>query len=161
MVNELTLSVFGEEALNKKYSLSTILSILNNANLINIGELAERAVANKANTTQVSRCNRGFDLDNGWEIKHGQTNPKYNSNQRVAYIAGFKNKTTDLRTIITETLTGKLYFFKIPYSYYSIVRGQSIAFQFFSDGRPSRIRRDPSCYNAWDYEIESFKELCR
>lgn len=160
MVNELTLSVFGEEALNKRYTLSRILSILNNANLINIGELAERAVANKAKTTQVARCNQGFDLANGWEIKHGQSNPQKDSNQRVAYIAGFKNKTTDLRTIITETLTGKLYFFKIPYSYYSTVSAQSIAFQFFSNGTPSRIRRHSSCYNAWDYEVESFEELC-
>jgi hypothetical protein len=161
MVNELTLSVFGEEALNKQYTLSRILSMLNNANLINIGELAERAVANKAKTTQVARCNQGFDLANGWEIKHGQSNPQKDSNQRVAYIAGFKNKTTDLRTIITETLTGKLYFFKIPYSYYSKVRAQSIAVQFFSDGRPSRVRRHSSCYNIWNYEVESFEKLCK
>jgi hypothetical protein len=161
MVNELTLSVFGEESLKKQYSLSKILSILNDFNLINIGELAERAVANKAKTTQVSRCNQGFDLANGWEIKHGQTNPQKNSNQRRAYISGFKNKTADLRTIITEKLTGKLYFFKIPYSSYSKVQAESLAVQFFSDGRPSRTRRHSSCYNVWDYEIKSFEALCK
>ena len=160
MVNELTLSVFGKQTLNKVSKVSDILSMLSEMNLINIGELAEIAVANKVNTKQASRCTEGYDLENGWEIKHGQNYGKPDSDLRYAYISGFKNKTTDLRTIITETLTGKLYFFKIPYSYYKRVRGMTIAFPFNYRGRPYISGRSRVYDSIWKYEVKTFEELC-
>lgn len=161
MVNDLTITLFGHKALNKQMSFKDTLSLLQDLDLIDIGELAEKAVAKKTGVKQTSKCQEGYDLENGWEIKHGQAHLTAKGTQRNAYIAGMQNKMGTLRIVITERLTGKLYFFKVPFSAYRDYRSSSLQWAFEVDGTPRRIPKaamSRPCY--WDFEVDSFEELC-
>jgi hypothetical protein len=161
MVNDLTLALFGPQALDQHMSFKDALTLLQELDLINIGELAEKAVAKKIGVEQTSRCYSAWDLVNGWEIKHGQTHINDTGTQRRAYIAGMRNKTTTLRVVITERLTGKLYFFKVPFDAYKDYRSSSLQWAFDVDGRPQRKPQRLTCRpNYWNYEVDSFEELC-
>jgi hypothetical protein len=162
MVNELTLAVFGRRNLNKMMPLKEVLQMLQDQDLINVGELAEKAVSKKTGVEQTARCQEGCDLVNGWEIKHAQTHLNSRGSQRKAYIAGMHNKTELLRVIVTERLTGKLYYFKVPFRAYAEYRTSSLNWCFDNKGNPQRTPlRATYRPNYWDFEVESFDELCR
>jgi hypothetical protein len=161
LVNDLTVTLFGTQALNQQMSFKDTLTLLQQLDLINVGELAEKAVAKKTGIRQTGRCQQGYDLENGWEIKHGQTHANSKGTQRKAYIAGMKNKTGTLRVVITERLTGQLYFFKVPFWAYEDYRGSSLYWNFDPAGIPQRqplAATNRPCY--WDFEVGSFDELC-
>jgi hypothetical protein len=161
MVNDLTVTLFGHQALNSQMSFKDTLTLLQELDLIDIGELAEKAIAKKTGSQQMGKGNEGYDLENGWEIKHGQSHLNVNGTQRKAYIAGMHNKTGTLRIVITERLTGKLYFFKVPYRAYKPYCRSSLAWAFDVDGTPQRVPKaamSRPCY--WDYEVSDFNELC-
>ena len=161
MVNDLTVTLFGRQALNKQMSFKDTLTLLQSLDLIDIGELAEKAVSKKTGIPQAGKCQASHDLVNGWEIKHGQAHLNAKGTQRNAYIAGMHNKTGTLRIVITERLTGTLYFFKVPFKAYKDYRTSSLQWAFEVDGTPRRIPKaamSRPCY--WDYEVESFDELC-
>ena len=163
MVNDLTVTLFGEQALNQKMTFKDTLSLLQELDLINVGELAEKAVAKKTGIEQTNRCHCSYDLINGWEIKHGQARLNRKGTQRNAYIAGMENKTGLLRVVITELLTGKLYFFKVPYHAYVNCKSSSLSWTFETDGTPRRQFVKPGSSrrpNFWDFEVASFDELC-
>ena len=161
MVNDLTVTLFGREALNKQMSFKDTLSLLQELDLINIGELAEKAIAKKTGSKQMGKCQEGYDLENGWEIKHGQAHLNARETQRNAYIAGMQNKTGTLRVVITERLTGQLYFFKVPFDAYKDYRTSSLQWAFEVDGSPRKIPKAATsrpCY--WDFKVDNFNELC-
>ena len=165
MINDLTISVFGRKQLNKVMPLCEALALLQDMDLLHVGELAEKAVAKKAKVSQMGRGNAAYDLANGWEIKHGQSHEKrkagYESTQRVAYVASLENKDTTLRVIITERKTGILYYFKVPVEAYRKYRGSSISWAFDLDGTPQRQFLGWSTRpNFWDFEVANFQELC-
>lgn len=161
MVNDLTVALFGRTGLNKSMPVKDVLTMLQDLDLLNVGELAEKAIAKKIGVAQAERCNAGSDLVNGWEIKHGQARKVNRGARRCAYVAGLKNKHGLLRVVITELLTGRLYFFKIPYSAYQYCVGSTIKFNFDLDGTPRRQQHHTSFRpNFWDYEVESFDNLC-
>jgi hypothetical protein len=161
MVNDLTVTLFGHQALNSKMSFKDTLSLLQELDLINIGELAEKAVSKKTGVKQTGKCQQGYDLENGWEIKHGQAHLNAKGTQRKAYIAGMENKTGTLRVVITERLTGNLYFFKVPYKAYKDYTTSSLCWAFDAEGQPQRTsKRATTRPNYWDYEVASFDELC-
>jgi hypothetical protein len=160
MVNDLTLAVFGDAKLNETMTFKDALSLLADLELLNVGELAEQAVSKKSGFDQAQRCQIGCDLINGWEIKHGQARARKTA--RRAFVAGFENKTGVIRVIITELLTGRLYFFKIPYRHYYHSIGSSMNFDFDLDGTPRRRRlKESKKPNPWDCEVASFEELCK
>jgi hypothetical protein len=161
MVNDLTITLFGRSKLNRKMSFRDALSFLQDLDLIDVGELAEKAVAKKTGVGQTTKSHPGCDLVNGWEIKHGQTHLNSKGTQRRAYVAGMQNKTGTLRIIITERLTGKLYFFKVPHRAYRDYCNSSLQWAFEVDGTPQRrALRAMTRPNYWDYQVESFDELC-
>lgn len=161
MVNDLTVTLFGHQALNQQMSFKDTLSLLQELDLINVGELAEKAVAKKTGVKQTAKCQEGYDLENGWEIKHGQTHLNARGTQRKAYIAGMQNKTGTLRIVITERLTGQLYFFKVPFCAYKDYRGSSLNWNFDVNGQPQReSARATTRPNFWEYQVGSFDELC-
>jgi hypothetical protein len=160
MVNDLTIAIFGEN-LNVAIPFKDALSILQKLDLIHVGNLAEQAVSRKIGVALSTRCNTGYDLENGWEIKHGQTTQ--HSQTRSAWVAGLKNKTGTLRIIITEQITMKQYYFKVPYCAYKDFSNSTLRWSFDLDGTPRKIPKRPKLCtrpNYWDYEVESFEKLC-
>ena len=56
MVNDLTVTLFGRQALNKQMSFKDTLTLLQSLDLIDIGELAEKAVSKKTGVPQAGKC---------------------------------------------------------------------------------------------------------
>jgi hypothetical protein len=117
MKNDLTKAVFGN-TLFKTATLSEHLQMLNDMNLLNIGELAEIAISK---TSKVDRCainQEGYDLINGLEIKHAQTHERSAKGNTMSAWISIKNKTGDILAVVSESKTKKQYFFNLPYNYY-------------------------------------------
>ena len=79
MSNILLETVFGNK-LKTMYTLEEAFDIFSNQNLIDVGELAEKAISKKSGVAQCDKNTPGIDLVSGKQIKHGQTNPDGNSN---------------------------------------------------------------------------------
>lgn len=158
MNNDLTQTVFGEQ-LGYKFTLAETLGFLNKNNLLNIGELAELAISIKSNVAQARACQEGYDLVNGIEIKHGQTHHNPKKTRMVAWLSK-KNKTGRMLAIVTESVTNKQYYFDIPHSAYSKVRGNAFVISFKLDGTPIKSNRSYYMPNWWNYEVKDFATLC-
>ncbi len=162
MNNELTQTVFGEQ-LFIKFTLAEAIGLIHSKNLLNIGELAEKAISIKANVAQARACQEGYDVVNDHgsrlEIKHGQTHLNTRQNGMVAWLSK-KNKTAHMLAVITETVTNKQYYFAIPHSAYSQVEGNAFDIIFDLDGSPIKIRPRSSYPSWWQYEVKSFADLC-
>ena len=149
MNNALTRAVFGRK-LNQTYTLSEALSMLNNMDLIQIGELAELAISEQSGVALCAKNTPDVDTVTGKQIKHAQTHP-----DRGAMKAYFGiNTTAPILLVVTENLTKKQYYFHIPYKYYSEMSGNSISIPFNADGSPKTTNR------WWGHEVNDFNELC-
>jgi len=161
MDNDLTYAVFGNQ-LGIKFTMAEAISLLHEQGLINIGELAEKAISNKARLEQAPRCQEGYDFinQNGVpiEVKHGQTHLTPNGTKMDAWISK-RNKTAHILAIVTESVTGKQYYFSIPYKAYSTVNANAFDITFTLSGKPIK-NRPRSRHNWWAYEVESFDALC-
>ena len=162
MKNDVTLTLFGHQLLDQKMTLAESLSFLHERDLINIGALAEQAVAKKVNQPVASNCNRGYDIENlWWEIKHGQARLNRDWTVQSAWVAGLKNKTGDIRVIITN-VQEQQFFFIVPYLAYKDYKNSSLQWRFEPDGTPRRkfIREGRHRPMFWDFEVDSFNALC-
>lgn len=161
MKNDLTLAVFGKRKLNSTGTLSDHIKMLNDLNLINIGELAEQAISKTSNISRCDPCNEGYDLVNGVEIKHGQTHARSIRGNTLRAWVSIKNKTGPIFAVITETITSKQYFFRFPKSYYKDFNANAICIPFEITGKPRRFQQRASGFiSPWYYEIDNYAKLC-
>jgi hypothetical protein len=152
MVNDLTKTVFGSN-LHKSFKLSHVLAELNKLNLLNSGELAERAISMKSGIEQCTRNTPEIDLVSGVQIKHAQTSfSKSNPKQQKAFIS-IKGTKAPILAVITERITGAQYFLNIPYKARRHLTGNTISICFDQYGNPGKSQ-------WWEYEVDSFKTLC-
>jgi hypothetical protein len=149
MNNELTQAVFGNK-LDKKYTLSAVLTALNKMDLLNIGELAELAISKKSGIKKCSKMTENIDLESGYQIKHARTHMRPNG-YWIATVS--RNTTAPILLVISETKTKKQYFFHIPYTAHRHLSGNTIGISFGAHGWPSSGQ-------WWAYEVESFEKLC-
>ena len=156
MVNDLTKTVFGKE-LHTTMTLAEAITLLHSKSLFSIGELAERAISKKSKIAQCGKNNPNSDLINGLEIKHGMTHPENPKGKTLTAYLSKERKTAHMLGVVTEQVTGKQYYFSIPYSAYSKADANTLAIPFELDGTP---RRNPKAArylpNWWDYEVNSF-----
>ena len=110
-------TVFGER-LNEQMSLSDAIDLLSDLDLINIGELGEKAVSIQTGISQCVKNTPNIDLLNGIQIKTAQTNPDNPTKGFLKAWFTIKNCTAPIAVIVTERVTKKQYFFYIPYSGY-------------------------------------------
>lgn len=153
MINDLTKTVFGNN-LDRSFKLSAVLSGLNDLNLLNIGELAEKAISMKSGVEQCTRNTPEIDLLSGAQVKHAQTSFLKNSPWQIqkAYIS-IKGTTAPILAVVTERVTGKQYFFNIPYQARRHLSGNTISICFDKHGNPGNSQ-------WWAYEVQDFKTLC-
>ena len=161
MRNELTKTVFGKN-LNRTYTLSEAITMLHKMDMFNIGELAERAISKKSKVPQCAKNTPDADLINGKEIKHAQTHPENPGNGTMTAYITKRNKQSQILGVVTEQLTGKQYYFNIPFCAYNQTSANTLSIPFELDGTP---RKEPKAAkllpNWWDYEVKSFNELCK
>ena len=149
MNNELTKTVFGEN-LDKKFTLSEVLSELNKLDLLNIGELAELAISIGSGVKKCEKLTENIDLESGHQIKHARTHLRPNG-YWIATVS--RNTTAPILLVVSETKTKKQYFFHIPYAAHRHLSGNTIGISFGAHGWPSSGQ-------WWAYEVKSFDKLC-
>jgi hypothetical protein len=161
MVNDLTKTVFGKN-LHRTVTIAEAITLFHEMSLFSIGELAERAISKKSKIAQCGKNNPNSDLINGLEIKHGMTHPKNPRGKTLTAYLSKDGKTSHMLGVVTEQVTGKQYFFSIPYSAYKKADANTLAIPFELDGTPRRVpKRATYLPNGWDYEVKSFGELCK
>jgi hypothetical protein len=149
MNNALTRAVFGRK-LNQTYTLSEALGMLNDMELIQIGELAELAISKHAGVDLCEKNCPNIDTVTGKQIKHAQTHP-----ERGAMKAFFSiNTTAPILLVVSENLTKQQYYFYIPYKEYRHMNANSIAIPFNDDGSPKTSNK------WWNHKVNDFNELC-
>ena len=115
MINkDLFTAVFGD-TLSNRMTLAQAIEILDERNLIDIGELAEQAISIKSNIALCSKNTPEIDLVSGKQIKHGRTNPATQNTGLKAFCT-IKNHTSTILFVATEIHTKKEYYFVFPYS---------------------------------------------
>jgi hypothetical protein len=146
-------TLFGPK-LKENYTLEQAIFLLQEKNLIAIGELAEQAISVKSGVDQCDKNCPEIDLVSGKQIKHAQTNPENNKNSCLKAWVSIKGTTAPILAVVTERYTGKQYFFYFPYFSYKKHNGNAFSIPFDLSGRPNKNNK------WWDYEVENFEKLC-
>lgn len=151
MKNDLTKVVFGNK-LNQTFTLHEILTMIDQMDLLNIGELAEQAISKKSGVAKCKKLTENIDLVSGVQIKHAKTHSRGRYGYWQATIS--RKTTAPMLAVITETCTKKQYYLHIPYQAHKHMKGNTINISFGRDG--TRLE------TPWlkDYRVNSFKELC-
>jgi hypothetical protein len=142
---------FGPD-INATMTLMEAINLLRNHDLLNIGELAERAISKKSGIDMCDKNTPNIDLVTGKQIKHSTVKKSASSSYYKAYIT--INTNAPILSVITNPVTGKQYFLYIPYQAFSHLSGSCIAIGFGEDGRR------PADSYWWNYQVESFEKLC-
>ena len=150
MNNALTQTIFGNE-LHAHMSLLDAISLLGSKNLINVGELAEQAISKKSGVAMCSKNTANIDLVSGVQIKYATVKMSASSDYYRAYIS--INTTAPILCVINNPVINEQYFLHIPYRAFRHLSGNCISISFGTDGQPGS-----SIW--WQYEIDSFEELC-
>jgi hypothetical protein len=123
-----------------------------NDGVIQMDALFEKAISMVGKHTRDSAMGR--DFADGSDAKKAITcwgrRPGFTT-RRVARITKIKNKKGLLRVIVAETITNKVYYFKVPYDAYKDLVAFTIYFN--EDGTPK--------YNgkSWQYQCKNFTEM--
>ena len=134
-------------------TLDQAIEMLTELNLINIGELGEKAISIATNIDQCPRNTPEIDLVNGVQIKTSQTNPERDKTTLRAWFT-IKNCRAPIALTVTEKVTKKQYFFFIPYSAYQHVKANAISIPFDINGYPL-MKND-----WWYYNVTTWEKLC-
>lgn len=155
MSNILIETVFKNELMNTM-TLKDAIELLTKNNLIDIGELAERAISIKSGVDRCSKNTPNIDLVSEKQIKHAQTNPDNlgKAGNLRAHIS-IKGITAPILAVVTERVTKKQYFFYFPYSSFSMYDANTFSICFNSN------TGEPASGWAWGYEVASFAKLCK
>ena len=152
MSNILVETVFGDD-LMKKMTLKDAIDVITKANLLDIGELAERAISIKSGIDQCDKNTPNIDLVSGKQIKHAQTNPDHRSRGILKAHISIRGITAPILAVVTERVTKRQYFFHFPYSSFRYLNGNTFTITFDSYGRRGNGQ-------WWDYEVDNFEKLC-
>ena len=138
----------------------TLLRNMVNDGVLQIDALFEKAVSMVGNIERESTIGRDFvdgsdakKVTTNWRVDYPSPNNKLvnTSIRRVATIANLKCKKGFLRCIVAETETGKIYYFKIPYSAYKGLKTVNIYFN--KDGTPKENGK------FWEWKCKNFTEM--
>jgi len=142
---------FGDMVYNKM-TLMDAINLLRSHDLLNIGELAERAISRKSGVKMCSKNTANIDLVSGKQIKHATVKKPESSDYYLAYIT--INTTAPILCVITNPIEEEQYFLYIPYSAFRDLRGSCINISFGRDGMSGSSQ-------WWNYQVDTFDELCR
>ena len=146
----LTETLFGSE-LDKRMTFRQAIDLLREQNLLNTGEIAERAIAKKSGVELCSPMTPNIDTVTGKQIKYVTVKKPASDRYYKAYIT--RKTTAPILCVISNPIKNKQYFLHIPYHAHKHLDGSCLTISFGKDGTPS-----PSQW--WAYEVDSFDELC-
>lgn len=141
----------------KNLDQTTILAMLK-LGVVEVSTAFEHALANMMGTTVISQDHA--DLSCGSDAKLTSVRTYSYGTSYGAPVTNIKNKTGDLLVQCYERKLNKFYYFRIPNSAYShIPPSSNIEIPFELNGTPRRVNR--CAVNWWDFEVTSFKALCK
>lgn len=127
--------------------------------LMQVSTAFEHAIANVAGLRVTSTD--AADLSDGSDAKLSTVRTSSGGKQYSAPVTNVKGKTGDLRVQVYERKQGRFFYFVIPNSAYCDLPAKSnIELPFELDGTPRRIPRREVNENWWNYEVDSFEEMC-
>jgi hypothetical protein len=138
------------------FTLEEAIAFLWKDNVINVGELAERAIVrNSKNLKQNSRGLKGSDFSDKSDSKY--VTVSYYKNSAYASINRIQHKIGMLRVMIHEPKNNKNYFFRIPYKVYAPYRTENNSLKVYFDtkGNPRRPTRKNIRYDLWNYKCSA------
>ena len=152
MQDVLAETYFGK-TIDVKMTLMEAINLLRKHDMLNIGELAERAISVKSNVQMCAKNTPDIDLVSGKQIKHATVKKPASSDYYLAYIS-IRNTTAPLLCVITNPIANKQYFLYIPPEAYRYRDGNTISISFGRDGKSG------GASIWWNYEVSSFNKLC-
>jgi hypothetical protein len=124
--------------------------------IIQFGQLLEKAIATQCGLIRESTVNRDFECGDDAKSVVART-----SNHGMSYgapVTNIYNKTGNLLVTVYERKQNKWYLFRIPNkAYKNIPKTSNIEIPFELDGTPRRVNR--SEVNWWKFEVLKFKDL--
>lgn len=124
--------------------------------IIQLGQLLEKAIATQCNLVRESTACR--DFENGDDAKNVVVRTCSYGSKYSAQVSGIYNKTGNLMVTVYERKQNKWYLFRIPNkAYKNIPKTSNIEIPFELDGTPRRVNR--SEVNWWKFEVLKFKDL--
>ena len=164
MNQELINMAFTRNQLSKTMTLNEAFFLFHKENLLNVGELTERAIVKQGKLTQHSKNFKGSDFkEDNSDSKYVQV--RYYSTA-YATIAGIQNKIGTLRVLCFEPKQNKNYYFLTPYKVYApyTSANDSLKIYFDMEGNPRSPKRSNRRYDLWDYvctKKEWYKKLAK
>lgn len=141
---------FGDDVDNTMTLMEAII-LLRRHNLINHGELAERAVSVQSGVDMCDKNTPNIDLVTGVQIKSAQVTKSANNDHYKAHI-GIKT-TAPMLCVITNLVEEKQYFLHIPPSAHRHLSANAISIPFGKDGLGGSS-------HWWRFQVDDFKSLC-
>jgi hypothetical protein len=136
---------------NKKMTLMEAIVLLRRHDLINHGELAERAISVASGVDMCDKNTPNIDLVTGKQIKSAQVKKAISSDHYKAHIN--INTTAPMLCVVTNIIEGKQYFLHIPASAHKHLNSNAISIPFGKDGLGGESQ-------WWKYQVDSFEDLC-
>jgi hypothetical protein len=141
---------FGDDVDNKMTLMEAII-LLRRHELINHGELAERAISVQSGVQKCDKNTPNIDLVTGKQIKSANVTRSVSSDYYKAHLT--TNTTAPILCVITNLIEGKQYFLHIPPKAHKHLNSNAISIPFGKDGRGGTSQ-------WWNYQVDSFEELC-
>jgi hypothetical protein len=127
--------------------------------LMQVSTAFEHAIANVAGARVTSTD--AADLSDGSDAKLSTVRTYCKGKSYSAPVSNVKGKTGDLRVQVYERKQGRFFYFVVPNSAYRGLPVKSnIEIPFDLDGTPRRIPRREVNENWWNYEVDTFEEMC-
>lgn len=143
-------TVFGKQ-LDQRMTLKQACELLREQNLLNNGELTERAISKQSGVKLCDPMTPNIDTVTGKQIKYATVKKSAKSKHYKAYIT--RNTDAPILCVINNPVQNEQYFLHIPYEAHWYLTGSCIALSFGTYG-------EPGASIWWKYEVDSFEDLC-
>ncbi len=142
---------FGVDVDNKMTLMEAIV-LLRKHDLINHGELAERAISVQSGVQMCDKNTPNIDLVTGKQVKSANVKRSVSSEHYKAHIS--INTTAPMLCVVTNLVEEKQYFLHIPPSAHRHLSANAISIPFGKDGLGGASQ-------WWEYQVDSFEDLCK
>lgn len=142
---------FGPDV-DEKMTLMEAIILLRRHDLLNHGELAERAISVQSGVQTCDKNTPNIDLVSGKQIKSATVKKAVSSDHYKAHIG--INTTAPMLCVITNLVEEKQYFLHIPPVAHRHLTANAISIPFGRDGKGGSSQ-------WWKYQVDSFEELCK
>ena len=143
----------------KKCCKKTVKTLLD-LGVLQVSTAFEQAIASVSGNIVVSTDTA--DISDGSDAKMCSVRTSGYGKRYSAPVTNITGKTGVLRVQVFERKQNKFYYFAVPHDAYKhIAKTSNIEIPFEIDGTPRIVPSRPVIQNWWNYEVKSFKKMCK